>query len=62
MSAFPGSPRLVRGGIVLLDPTTSTVLRVITLQYSPDSISHILTAHITGDEPGNPQAGVVHHE
>ena len=36
MSSFPGSPRLVKGGIVLIDPNTGAVLRIITLQYNPD--------------------------
>ena len=26
MTTFPGSPRILKGGIVLLDPTTATVL------------------------------------
>jgi hypothetical protein len=53
MTTFPGSPRLVRGGIVLLDPTTSTVLRVITLQYNPDTLSRTLTPQGIGGEPGD---------
>jgi hypothetical protein len=39
MSGFPGSPRLVKGGLVLVDPDTATVKRVIPLQYNPDSLS-----------------------
>ena len=42
MSAFPGSPRLVKGGIVLVDRDSGTVLRTITLQYNPDSLSRSL--------------------
>ena len=42
MSGFPGSPRLLKGGIVLMDPTTSAILRVITLQYNPDTLSRTL--------------------
>lgn len=42
MSSFPNSPRLVKGGIVLIDPTTSEVLRIITLQYNPDTLSRTL--------------------
>jgi hypothetical protein len=41
-SGFPNSPRLVRGGIVIMDPTTSTVKGVIALQYNPDSLSRTL--------------------
>ena len=28
MTAFPGSPRLLKGGIVLIDPDTGAVQRV----------------------------------
>jgi len=41
-SGFPNSPRLLRGGIVTLDPTSSTVKSVIALQYNPDSLSRSL--------------------
>lgn len=42
MATSPISPRLVRGGIVTMDPDTSAVLRVIALQYNPDSLSRTL--------------------
>jgi Contractile injection system tube protein len=42
MSSFPGSPRLLKGGIVLLDPTTGAVQRIITLQYNPDTLTRSL--------------------
>jgi hypothetical protein len=42
MSTFPNSPRLVKGGIVLIDPDTSAVVRIITLQYNPDTLSRTL--------------------
>src|SRR5262245_62152774 len=42
MSSFPNSPRLVKGGIVLIDPDTSAVVRIITLQYNPDTLSRTL--------------------
>lgn len=42
MTAFPNSPRLVKGGIVLIDPKTSAVLRTITLQYNPETLSRSL--------------------
>ena len=42
MTTFPGSPRLLKGGIVLIDPTTSNVLRIITLQYNPDTLTRSL--------------------
>jgi hypothetical protein len=42
MSSFPNSPRLVRGGIVTMDPVTSAVRGIIALQYNPDSLSRSL--------------------
>jgi hypothetical protein len=42
MSSFPRSPRLLKGGLVLLDPATSAVLRVISLQYNADTLSRSL--------------------
>jgi hypothetical protein len=40
--ASPTSPRLVKGGIVTLDPDTSVIQGVIALQYNPDSLSRTL--------------------
>src|ERR1044071_7460143 len=42
MSSFPNSPRLLKGGIVLIDPDTSAVRRIIVLQYNPDTLSRSL--------------------
>ena len=53
MTTFPGSPRLARGGIVLLEPSTSRVIRVIALQYNPDTMTRTLQAQSIGDEPGD---------
>jgi len=43
----PLSPRLVKGGIVTMDPDTSVVLSVIALQYNPDSLSRSLQIQAT---------------
>ncbi len=50
MSAFPNSPKLIRGGVVLVDPATGSILRVITLQYNPDSVSRTLQVQGIGDQ------------
>ena len=42
MSTFPGSPRLIKGGIILIDPDTSLVQRIIALQYNPDTLTRTL--------------------
>jgi len=52
MSAFPGSPKVLKGGIVLLDPDKFTVLPngIIVLQYNPDTLTR--TLKIKGAEEG----------
>jgi hypothetical protein len=42
MTSFPRSPRILKGGIVLLNPTTSAIERIISLQYNPVSLSRTL--------------------
>ncbi len=54
MSSFPNSPRLLKGGIVLLDPENGKVLRSIPLQYNPDSLSRSLLVQGVGGEGGDP--------
>lgn len=53
MTSFPSSPRLLKGGIVLLDPETSAVKRVINLQYNPDTLSRRLQIQGTSNESGD---------
>src|SRR5271165_776357 len=40
--ALPISPRLIKGGIVTMDPDTSVVTGVISFYYNPDSLSRTL--------------------
>lgn len=53
MTTFPGSPRLLKGGIVLIDPDTSSVRRIIALQYNPDTLSRTLQVQGVGAESGD---------
>src|SRR5262249_29747210 len=53
LSTFPGSPRVVKGGIVLVDPATSVVLRVIVLQYNSDTLNRTLQIQSAGTEGGD---------
>lgn len=39
MNSFPNTPQLLKAGLVVLDAVTSRVLRVISLQYNPDSLT-----------------------
>jgi hypothetical protein len=50
MTTFPGSPRLLKGGIVLIDPDTAAVQRIITMQYNPDTLTRTLQVQgLTGE-------------
>ena len=42
MTTFPNSPRVLKGGIVLIDAETAAVRRIIVLQYNPDTLSRTL--------------------
>lgn len=49
MPGSPISPPLLRAGLVLIDPGSGVVKRVISLQYNPDSLSRSLQVQGTGD-------------
>lgn len=49
----PIAPRLVRGGLVLLDPDSGALRKIITLQYNPDSLSRSFQIKGTGQEGGD---------
>jgi hypothetical protein len=53
MTGFPGSPRLLKGGLVLMDATTSTVQRIIVLQYNSESVSRTLQIQGVGPDSGD---------
>ena len=57
MSTFPNSPRLLKGGIVLLDSSSGTILRVVSLQYNPDSLTRSLQIQtVPGDTKDRAEA------
>jgi hypothetical protein len=56
MTGFPNSPKLLKGGIVLLDPTTAMVQRIISLQYNSDTLSRTLQVQGMGDGGDRSQA------
>jgi hypothetical protein len=50
MPAFPGSPKLLRAGLVVADSTTLAIQRIISMQYNPDSLTRSLAIRgATGD-------------
>jgi hypothetical protein len=56
MSTFPGAPRLLKGGIVLIDPQTSAVRRIIALQYNPDTLTRSLQIKGVGESADRSEA------
>jgi hypothetical protein len=53
MTTFPNSPRLLKGGIVLIDPVSSAVQRIIALQYNPDTVTRTLQVQALSGESGD---------
>ncbi|MDT4331510.1 hypothetical protein ACQE3E_13795 [Methylomonas sp. MED-D] len=53
MSGFPGSPKLIKGGVVLIDPGSGAVRRIIALQYNPDTITRSLQVQGIGADSGD---------
>ncbi len=47
------SPHLLKGGLVLIDPVSSAVQRVIALQYNPDSLSRSFQVQAAGADGQN---------
>lgn len=52
MSSFPGSPKLIKGGLVLIDAESARVLSVISLQYNSDSLTRTLQVQTGGGQAG----------
>ncbi len=50
---MPLSPRLLRGGLVQVDPASSKVLSVMALQYNPDTLSRSLQLQSSGKDAGD---------
>jgi hypothetical protein len=56
VSSFPGSPRLLRGGLVQVDPESGSVLGTIALQFNPDTLTRTLQVQATGETGDRSQA------
>lgn len=55
-TTFPGSPKLLKGGLVLLDPGTGVVVRIIALQYNPETITRSYQIQAVGESADRSQA------
>lgn len=56
MTTFPNSPRLIRGGLVLVDPNSGRVQRVLAMQYNPDTLTRTLQPQAIPDTQDRSQA------
>jgi hypothetical protein len=56
MTTFPGSPKLLKGGIVLIDSESGAVMRIIALQYNPDTLSRTLQVKGVGESADRSEA------
>lgn len=50
MSSFPGSPKLIKGGLVVIDADSARVLRIISLQYNSDTLTRTLQPQSAGGQ------------
>jgi hypothetical protein len=55
MTAFPGSPRVLKGAIVGLDPI-NPLASVIVFQYNPESLTRRVTPQAAGSSPARGEA------
>lgn len=53
MTTFPNSPRVLKGGVVLIDPVSAQVQRIISLQINPETLSRSLQVQTTAGENGD---------
>jgi hypothetical protein len=52
MTTFPGSPRLMKGAIIGIDPF-NPLASIVLFQYNPDTLTRTLTAQTTGGQGGD---------
>jgi len=52
MTSFPGSPKVIKSGLILMDPVSGTVKRIISLQYNPDNLTRSFQIQAAGGEEG----------
>ena len=55
MTGFPRSPKLTRAGLVLIEPESGAIERIITLQYAPETLQRSLEIQSIEDEPDRSQ-------
>lgn len=56
MTGFPRSPKLVKAGLVLIDPDSGAILRIVSLQYNSENLTRSLQVQAAGEEGERSQA------
>lgn len=56
MTSFPNSPRLLKGGIVLINAQSGNVIRMIALQYNPETLTRTLQPQGMGESADRSEA------
>jgi hypothetical protein len=56
MTGLTASPQILKGGLVLLDPSTGLPRRVISFQYNPDTLSRTMQAQGMGEHADRSEA------
>jgi hypothetical protein len=51
--SLSSAPRLLKGGIVLIDPSSGQIKRVVALQYNPDTLTRTLQVQAHASESGD---------
>jgi hypothetical protein len=55
MTTFPGSPRLLKGAIIGIDPF-NPLASVVIFQYNPDTLTRTITTQTTGGDADKGEA------
>ena len=56
MTGFSGSPRLAKAGLVLIDPASGSIVRIIALQYNSETLTRKLDVQAVGEGGDRSQA------
>jgi hypothetical protein len=52
-TGYPRAPRMLRAGLVRLEPRTRSIVDVVLFQYNPDSVTRTIQPRAIGGEPGD---------
>jgi hypothetical protein len=53
VTTFQGSPKTLNGGLILIDPQSAAIQRVVILQYNPDTLTRTVQAQTLGGDVGD---------